>query len=108
MGSPEADRVVDLSFLMLFFYIVFSFNYVLDSYLYGVGRTDLILRQSIFTSIAYYGLAFVAYRTGYFVPNLQNIALLFGGGILIDAAVTLWQFRRSGYFERASVRRYDS
>lgn len=101
MGSPEAERVVDLALLMLFFYVVFAFNHVLDSYFYGVGRTDLMLYQSLFVSIFYYGIAFVAYQTGYFVPSLQGIALLFGGGIVIDSVVTLWQFRRHGYFKRA-------
>ncbi|BAQ70419.1 Na+-driven multidrug efflux pump [Rhodovulum sulfidophilum] len=104
MGSHEADRVVDLVLLMLFFYVVFAFNHVLDSYFYGVGRTDLMLYQSLFVSIFYYGIALVAYRVGYFVPDLQSITLLFGGGIVIDSIVTLWQFRRHGYFERAGQR----
>lgn len=104
MGSPEAERVVDLALLMLFFYVVFAFNHVLDSYFYGIGRTDLMLYQSLFVSIAYYGTAFIAYQIGYFVPDLRGIASLFGGGILIDSIVTLWQFKRHGYFQRASRR----
>jgi Na+-driven multidrug efflux pump len=104
MGSPDAERVVDLALLMLFFYVVFAFNHVLDSYFYGVGRTDLMLYQSLFVSIFYYGAAFLAYQAGYFVPALQSIALLFGGGIVIDSLVTLWQFNRHGYFQRAGQR----
>lgn len=101
MGSPDAARVVDLALLMLFFYVVFAFNHMLDSYFYGVGRTDLMLYQSLFVSTVYYGSAFLAFQTGYFVPDLRGIALLFGGGILIDSIVTLWQFKRHGYFQRA-------
>jgi hypothetical protein len=101
MGSPEADRVASLALLMLGFYIVFAFNHMLDSYFYGVGRTDLMLYQSLFVSIVYYGSAFVAYRTGVFAPDLQQIALLFGGGIVLDSCVTLWQFKRTGYFQMA-------
>ncbi len=104
MGSPEAERVVDLALLMLFFFVVFAFNHVLDSYFYGIGRTDLMLYQSLFVSIVYYGSAFLIYQAGYFVPDLQGIAFLFGGGILIDAVVTLWQFKRHGYFQRAGRR----
>lgn len=103
MGSPEADRVVDLALLMLLFYAVFALNHVLDSYFYGIGRTDLMLYQSLFVSIVYYGSAFLAYRAGYFVPDLQGIAFLFGGGILIDSIVTFWQFRCHGYFQRAAA-----
>jgi len=99
MGSPEADRVASLALLMLGFYIVFAFNHMLDSYFYGVGRTDLMLYQSLIVSIVYYGSAFVAYRTGIFVPDLEQIALLFGGGIVLDSLVTLWQFNRAGYFK---------
>lgn len=99
MGSPEADRVASFALLMLGFYIVFAFNHMLDSYFYGVGRTDLMLYQSLFVSIVYYGSAFVAYRTGIFVPDLEQIALLFGGGIVLDSLVTLWQFNRAGYFQ---------
>ena len=98
MGSPDADRVASLALLMLGFYIVFAFNHMLDSYFYGVGRTDLMLYQSLFVSILYYGSAFILYYFGLFDPQLQQIALLFGGGILIDSLVTLWQFWRVGYF----------
>lgn len=104
MGSPDAERVADLALLMIGFYVVFSFNHILDSYLYGVGRTDLMLYQSLCVSIIYYGAAFVAYNSGVFEPNLQRIAVLFGGGIVIDSMVTLWQFQRAGYFDRSTAR----
>lgn len=102
MGSSDADRVVSLALLMLAFYVAFAFNHALDSYLYGMGRTDLMLYQSLFVSIVYYGAAFLAYRMGVFLPGLQKIALLFGGGILVDSALTLWQFQRAGYGRSAS------
>lgn len=107
MGSPEADRVASLALFMLGFYVVFAFNHMLDSYFYGVGRTDLMLYQSLFVSILYYGSAFLLYRAGLFIPDLQQIALLFGGGILIDSVVTLWQFKRSGYFVVARQKASD-
>lgn len=98
MGSGEAGHVVSLTLLLLVFYVIFALNHVLDSYFYGMGRTDLMLYQSLFVSVVYYGAAFLAYLSGSFVPDLRGIALLFGGGIFIDSAVTLWQFWRSGYF----------
>jgi hypothetical protein len=108
MGADEAGSVVSITLLLLGFYIVFAFNHILDSYLYGVGRTDLMLYQSLIVSLVYYGGAFMAYRTGSFVPDLNSIALLFGGGIVLDSAVTLWQFWRAGYFERSSTLGPDS
>ncbi|SFP84080.1 MATE family Na+-driven efflux transporter [Tranquillimonas alkanivorans] len=105
MGFDEAGRVVSLTVLLLAFYAAFAFNHVLDSYLYGMGRTDLILYQSLFVSVVYYGVAFVAYLTGIFIPDLRGIALLFGGGILVDSIVTLLQFWRTGYFGRSEASR---
>ncbi|SOC17155.1 MATE family Na+-driven efflux transporter [Rhodobacter maris] len=101
MASPEPARIVALVLLMLGFYMVFALNHILDSFLYGMGRTDLLLYQSLFVSIFYYGAAFGAYLTGVFEPNLQAIALLFGGGIVVDSALTLWQVRKAGYFRLA-------
>ncbi|OOY26524.1 hypothetical protein BMI90_17605 [Thioclava sp. L04-15] len=103
MGSSDASRIVSLTCLMLGFYIIFALNHVLDSYFYGMGRTDLMLYQSLFVSVVYYGAAFLAYLGGIFEPDLQAVALLFGGGILIDSAVTLGQFWRVGYFERSRI-----
>ena len=102
MASPEPERIVSLVLLMLGFYVVFALNHILDSYLYGMGRTDLMLYQSLFVSVVYYGAAFLAYWTGIFVPDLQKIALLFGGGIITDSALTLWQVRKAGYFRLAA------
>lgn len=103
MGSNEAERIVSLTLIMLIFYIAFAYNHVLDSYLYGMGRTDLMLYQSLFVSVFYYGSAFVAYRIGVFAPDLTQIALLFGGGILVDSALTLFQFHRARYFKTATT-----
>lgn len=102
MASPDADQVVPLVLLMLVFYVVFALNHILDSYLYGMGRTDLMLYQSLFVNVIYYGAAFAAYMTGIFIPDLQKIALLFGGGILGDSVMTLWQVRKAGYFRLAA------
>lgn len=107
MGSDEAGKVVYLALVFLGFYVVFALNHVLDSYLYGMGRTDLMLYQSLFVSVIYYGGAFVAYLAGEFVPDLNKIAFLFGGGIAMDSLVTLWQFWRAGYFGRSTCAEPD-
>ena len=88
MGVPQAEQVSTLAGMLLAFYIVFAFNNVLDSYFYGMGRTDLILYQSLIVSSIYYGGACLLYIQGYFVPTLESIAVLFGLGITLDAIVT--------------------
>lgn len=88
MGVSDSKSITDLVWLMVGFYIVFSLNNVIDSYFYGIGRTDLMLYQSIIVNSIFYGGAFVLYQIGMFVPTLQSIALMFGLGMTADAIVT--------------------
>ncbi|WP_157097529.1 hypothetical protein [Photobacterium sp. J15] len=47
-----------------------------------------MLYQSLIVNTFYYGGAFILYQNGWFVPNLNSIAVMFGVGITIDAAIT--------------------
>jgi len=78
---------------MVGFYIVFAFNNVIDSYFYGIGRTDLMLYQSLLVNTLFYGGAFYAYQLGYFIPELESIAIMFGIGMTIDAFITFAMYR---------------
>ena len=97
MGVDNYESIVSLTILFLPFYIAFAINNVLDSYLYGMGRTDLMLYQSLLVNCVYYIIAFVLYIQGIFVPTLQSIALLFGFGIIFDLIATIILFRLCQY-----------
>ncbi|MBB1466539.1 multidrug transporter [Vibrio splendidus] len=88
MGVKSSGPIIDLVWLLVGFYVVFSFNNVIDSYFYGIGRTDLMLYQSLVVNSVFYGGAFVCYQAGIFVPTLQTIGLMFGLGITLDAMIT--------------------
>ncbi|RBW65494.1 multidrug transporter [Vibrionales bacterium C3R12] len=88
MGIKNATEIVQLALLMVGFYIIFSFNNVIDSYFYGIGRTDLMLYQSLIVNSVFYGGAFMAYQIGWFEPSLNKIAIMFGLGITVDAVIT--------------------
>ncbi|MCF1457523.1 MAG: hypothetical protein LPH21_08150, partial [Shewanella sp.] len=88
VGEAHASAVYALALFMLGFYIIFAFNHVIDSYFYGTGRTDLMLYQSLIVNIIFYGGAYVLYSLGMYQPTLNSIALLFGLGMTIDAAIT--------------------
>ncbi|EGQ9815626.1 multidrug transporter [Vibrio parahaemolyticus] len=88
MGVGNAEQVVNLVYLMVGFYVVFALNNVIDSYFYGIGRTDLMLYQSLAVNILFYGTAFVLYQFGWFVPTLDRVAIMFGLGITFDALLT--------------------
>nr|MBF4448625.1 multidrug transporter [Vibrio anguillarum] len=60
----------------------------IDSYFYGIGRTDLMLYQSLIVNTLFYGCTFVLYQIGIFVPTLERIAIMFGLGITADAIIT--------------------
>lgn len=97
MGVEEYKNVLNVTMILIGFYVIFAVNNVYDSYLYGMGRTDLMLYQSIVVNGIYYSIAFVMHQKEIFVPTLNSIALLFGGGILIDFLVTLTLFYAAGY-----------
>ncbi|QZX49475.1 MATE family Na+-driven efflux transporter [Mycoplasma sp. E35C] len=67
------------------FYITFMFNTtIFDSTFYGLGKTNYMLFQSLCIDIGYYGMMFILYTTGVFVPSLLNISIMFGCGMLLD------------------------
>lgn len=88
MGVGNAKEVVNLVYLMVGFYVIFALNNVIDSYFYGIGRTDLMLYQSLAVNTLFYGTAFVLYQLGWFVPTLDRVAIMFGLGIIFDALLT--------------------
>ena len=88
MGIDDYQKIFELAVLLLIFYIIFALNNVIDSLFYGLGRTDLMLVQSLAVSILFYGTAFVLFWHGIFQPDLMQIALMFGLGISFDAVIT--------------------
>ncbi|ENP0873852.1 multidrug transporter [Vibrio parahaemolyticus] len=88
MGVTNAVEVTNIVYLLVGFYIVFALNNVIDSYFYGIGRTDLMLYQSLIVNTLFYGSAFVCYQLSWFVPTLDRVALMFGLGITADAIIT--------------------
>jgi Na+-driven multidrug efflux pump len=93
MGIDDYQTIYQLSILLVGFYIVFAFNNVIDSYFYGIGRTDLMLYQSLLVNSLFYGSAFLVYKLGWFIPRLDTIAIMFGLGITIDALITFALYR---------------
>ena len=69
-----------ISTILLPFYILYSYNTLMDSVFYGKGRTELLAYQSIMT-VSVYGTAFLLFQAE------TSIALLFGTGIAVDSIV---------------------
>lgn len=89
---PNPTEIRYLALLLLPFYILFMVNTVMDSVLYGKGRTGYLALQSLITNVTVYGTAYVLFLQDIFEPTLTGIALLFGTGIAVDTGVTYWLY----------------
>ena len=89
LGVADVDKVFELVVVLLGFYVLFAFQNVFDATFYGLGKTNYMLFESVITNTIYYGIAFVLYITGVWVPTLTGIALLFGIGNAFDSIVSL-------------------
>lgn len=89
MNITDYQSVVSVVRISLIYYVIFAVNNVIDSVFYGLGRTDLMLYQSLLVNTLYYGGLYIAYRTGIFIPTLNRIAIMFGIGMAIDSVITV-------------------
>jgi Na+-driven multidrug efflux pump len=89
MNVDVYETVYYIVLIQTVFYITFIYNNIFDSTFYGVGRTDYMLIQSVCINIFYYGVAFILYLNGIFVPSLLSISLLFGIGMAADFIPTI-------------------
>lgn len=86
--------VLSLSYISIGFYVIFAFNNIIDSYFYGIGRTDLMLYQSLAINIIYYGGLYMIFKKELFIPTLTNMTIIFGIGMSIDSLFTFLQYLR--------------
>lgn len=90
MNVQEYNVVFEIVLIQTIFYLTFIFNScIFDSTFYGLGKTNYMLIQSICIDGFYYGVAFILYITGVFVPTLIGISLLFGIGMVMDLIPTM-------------------
>lgn len=85
----DVDKLFGLVIILVGFYALYAFQNVFDATFYGLGKTNYMLFESIVTNSIYYGIAFILYLQGIWVPTLTSIALLFGIGMAFDSIVSL-------------------
>lgn len=86
---PNYQDVFFIVIISVGFYVLFALNNVIDSIFYGLGKTNLMLFQSVVINTIFYGTAFILYQTGVFTPNLTLIALMFATGTALDSILTM-------------------
>ena len=89
LGFADVEKLFSLVMLLVGFYVLYAFQNVFDATFYGLGKTNYMLFESVITNSIYYGVAFVLYAAGIWVPTLTGIALLFGIGNAFDSIVSL-------------------
>ncbi len=95
LNVADYETVYYIVLLETGFYITYIFNHcVMDSTFYGLGKTQYLVVQSILIDVIYYGLMFILYLAGIFVPSLLDICLMFGVGMLLNFVPTLLQYVR--------------
>ena len=82
------DKLFELVLVLVGFYVFHAFQNICDSTFYGLGKTPYMLFESVLTNTIYYGIAFVLYVAGVWMPSLIGIALLFGFGNVFDSVVS--------------------
>lgn len=89
LGFTDVNKLFQLVILLIGFYVLYAFQNIFDATFYGLGKTNYMLFESVVTNTVYYGIAFILYITGVWVPTLTGIALLVGIGNAFDALVSL-------------------
>ncbi|MCU4706905.1 hypothetical protein [Mycoplasma sp. CSL7503-lung] len=92
MGLKNHKIIYHLALISLGFYITFAYNNIIDSIFYGFGKTNYMLFQSLFVNITFFGIMFILYKTNVWIPSLESITLMFGGGIAVDSLLTFGMF----------------
>ena len=89
LGFTDVEKLFSLVLLLIGFYVLYAAQNVFDATFYGLGKTNYMLFESVVTNTIYYGIAFILYVNGIWVPTLTGIALLFGIGNAFDSIVSL-------------------
>lgn len=90
MNAAEYETVYKIVLIETGFYMTFLFNScIFDSTFYGLGKTNYMLIQSMCIDGFYYGVMFILYLCGVFVPTLLGICLMFGIGMALDFIPTM-------------------
>lgn len=72
-------------------FIVFSFNNAMDSLFVGVGKTQFVFYQSLFTNLLVYFVPWILYLSKVIYPSYWLVIGLYIAGMLVDFFLT-------GYF----------
>ena len=74
-------------------YLLLSFNLVINSIFYGLGKTKYLAFKTLWTNGLVYLTAYLLFLSGFWEPVFTEILLLFGIGILVGTFFTVYYAR---------------
>ena len=78
LNVKNSELVTNIVLMLLPFYICFALNNIINSMIIGWGRSDITLYQSILVNILVYIPYFSALMSNIWVPDVMQIAIMFG------------------------------
>ena len=85
--------------LLLLYYTAYGLTAVFDGLLTARGKTSLLALISVIVNIGYYGIVYLLFRRGAFRPTIWFAAHMFGIGMIVHLAVSLFLFRKELFSE---------
>lgn len=93
MEDPAA--VLDILYKITPFYTAYAFSVILQSVMISVGRTDLLLYESMIMNFVYYGIMYGLFLTGVFEASMDFVIMMFGMGLVICLLVDVIMYKQS-------------
>jgi len=90
MNVQDYETVFYIVLIQTGFYLTFLYNNcIFDATFYGRGKTGYMLIQSICIDVFYFGVMFILFLTGIFVPTVVSVSIMFGIGMVLDFIPTM-------------------
>ena len=88
LNYDNVALIYKLVLISLGFYILFSYNEIIDKIFYGSGKSQYLLIQSLITNV----IVYVPYYYLSSSMDIYDIAIMFGTGISVDSFITFLMF----------------
>jgi len=70
-------------------YFILTFNNIIKTIFYALGKTIYLFLQSLITNLSVYGTAYLLYYFKVYEPDFTSILIIFSMGIVIDTILTI-------------------
>ena len=89
MGIKNTSDIFYIVICLLPFYITYLISSCIDNIFYGLGKTNYTMFISLIVNIVYYGVVFILFKIGIFVPSINFIIMMFGGGMVVHLILSV-------------------